>query len=175
MNLGEKYLMVLSRGPTREQIEQVEQSSGGEAMNFRFWVQLYLRREDSAEYRPAWMTDEKGDSLYDIVVEMKIVTFELMGEPNLARLELEIVEGMEKHPDPRCTGVKYLWLLRAMYKGWSLKVLYDKQCCVGIVEEIFQKMPNVQTSWEVRTGISHEARTAMMPRELAESRLHHRL
>ncbi len=36
MNLGEKYLMVLSRGPTREQIEQVEQSSGGEAMNFRF-------------------------------------------------------------------------------------------------------------------------------------------
>ena len=99
----------------------------------------------------------------------------LTGEPNLARLELEIVEGMEKHPDPRCTGVKYLWLLRAMYKGWSLKVLYDKQCCVGIVEEIFQKMPNVQTSWEVRTGISHEARIAMMPRELAESRLHHRL
>ncbi len=121
------------------------------------------------------MTDEQGESPYDITVRVKIVTAKLANEPDLIRLELEIIDGMERYADPRRPGMKYLRLVRTLYRGWSLKVIYDKRYQVGIVEEIFQKMPEVRTSWDVRNGVPHEKRIAAMPKELAMSRLHHRL
>lgn len=179
MRLDEKYLIVLSRGPTAGQIEEAgrlrQENPGSELKVFQFVAQLYLRKEDSFVYESAWQMDENGESPYDIYAKAKSVIAQLAGEPDLTRLELEITEGMERHPDPRRPGMRYLRLLRAMHKGWSLKVLYDKRHQVGIVEEVFLQMPDVQTPWVTLYGVPHEKRMAAMPKELAKSRLHHRL